>query len=118
VRQTLRQCNNTNIAHLTTDAFPVGFETHSLQLERSKEFLITLSQDMICKESSSAMKVAVPQGLCCCAWSVTPININGHSVCIRAMEKPCIKVGLAAVMGCEACFMYSIPSGFYAYKLE
>lgn len=74
-----------NVVHLTTAVFPVGFETHSLQLESPEEFSITLSQDVLCKERSSAIKVAVPRGLC--FLSVTPININGHSVLIRAMEK-------------------------------
>lgn len=91
--------------------FPVVFEIPSLQLERPEEFSITLNQDMLCKENSSAIKVALPRGLWCCSWSVTPINvnINGRSVRIRATEKACVKVEHAAVMGCEACFMYSIP---------
>ena len=91
--------------------FLLSLKTHSLQLERPEEFSITLSQDMLCKENSSAIKVAVPRGLSCCFRSVTPININinGRSVRIGATEKACIKVGHAAVMGCEARFMYSIP---------
>lgn len=107
VNQTLRQCNNMNVAHLTTGAFPVGLEIYSLQLERP-EFLITLSQDM------QSINFAIPWGLCCCSWSVRPININinGCSVHIRTTEKASVKVGHAAVMGCEAHFMYSISEGF------
>lgn len=55
-------------------------------------------------------KVAVPWGFVCCFWSVTSIKvtINGSSVCIWALEKACIKVGHAVVMGCEVCFIYSV----------
>lgn len=110
LHQTLSQCNKTNISHLTTDAFPLGFKTHSPQLARPEEILISLSQDMFCKESGPPKRVAAPGGLFCCFWSVTAtyININGDSVCTGAAEKACVRAGHVAVMGREAPFMCSV----------